>query len=98
MTSYLDYPIPILQTTGEKVVLKESQSLNPSAEFMDRWYGELKILKRLHHKNIVQVLDMPLGLQYQPVTKMPFFCMEYCDKGDLRQVRVKKCYNKFSVG
>ena len=61
---------------------------NLSQDFMERWYGELKIIKRLHHANVVQALDVPAGLQYQPMGNVPFICMEYCDKGDLRQVGV----------
>ena len=55
---------------------------------MERWYGELKIIKRLHHANVVRALDVPPGLHYEPMGNVPFICMEYCDKGDLRQVGV----------
>lgn len=78
------------QTTGQKLVLKECRLMtNLSQEFMDRWYGELKIIKRLHHPNVVRALDEPPGLHYEPMgNNVPFICMEYCDKGDLRQVGV----------
>ena len=62
--------------------------MNLSAEFMERWYGELKIIKRLNHKNIVRAMDVPSGLHYKPMGNVPFICMEYCDRGDLRQVGV----------
>ena len=62
---------------------------NLSQDFMDRWYGELKIIKRLHHPNVVRALDEPPGLHYEPMgSNVPFICMEYCDMGDLRQVGV----------
>ncbi len=85
--SSVSHPLT-LQTTGKKVVLKECRSLTLSPEFMERWYGELQIIKRLNHSNIVRALDEPSGLQYERISNVPFICMEYCDKGDLRQVGV----------
>lgn len=62
---------------------------NLSQDFMDRWYGELKIIKRLDHPNVVRALDEPPGLHYEPMgNNVPFIFMEYCDVGDLRQVGV----------
>lgn len=69
-------------------MLKECKSLHLSQEFMERWYGELQLIKRLNHPNIVRALDVPEGLNYQPMVNVPFICMEYCDRGDLRQVGV----------
>ena len=62
--------------------------MNLNRESMERWFGELKIIKRLNHPNIVHALDVPVGLKYQPMGNTPFICMEYCDGGDLRQVGV----------
>ena len=54
---------------------------------MERWQGELEILKRLDHLNIVKAQNVPEGLDYLiPMSNTPFICMEYCDGGDLRQV------------
>ena len=68
------------------VVLKECRLMSLSREIMERWYGELDILKRLDHPNIVKALNVPEGLNCLPMGNTPFICMEYCDGGDLRQV------------
>ena len=48
----------------------------------------MEILKRLDHPNIVKPQNVPEGLKCSPMSNTPFICMEYCDDGDLRQVRV----------
>ena len=48
----------------------------------------MEILKRLDHPNIVKAQNVPEGLNCSPMSNTPFICMEYCDGGDLRQVRV----------
>ena len=60
--------------------------MSMSREILERWYGELEILKRLDHPNIVKALNVPEGLNCLPMSNTPFICMEYCDGGDLRQV------------
>ena len=35
--------------------------------------------------------NVPEGLNCSPMSNTPFICMEYCDGGDLRQVRVCVC-------
>ena len=62
--------------------------MNLSREFVDRWFGELEIIKRLNHQNIVHALELPDGLLHKPMGNVPFICMEYCDGGDLRKVGV----------
>ncbi len=65
--------------------------MNLSRELIDRWYGELEILKRLDHPNVVKAQDLPEGLEYlSNMTNTPFICMEFCDGGDLRQVGVAR--------
>ena len=61
--------------------------MNLSRETLERWYGEVEILKRLDHPNIVKAQNVPEGLNCSPMSNTPFICMEYCDGGDLRQVR-----------
>ena len=75
-----------LQRTGAKIVIKECRLLSLSQEIIDRWYGELEIIKRLDHPNIVKALNTPRGLDPMSVGETPSICMEYCDGGDLRQV------------
>ena len=65
--------------------------MNLSRETLERWYGEVEILKRLDHPNIVKAQNVTEGLNCSPMTNTPFICMEYCDGGDLRQVRVCVC-------
>ena len=73
------------------IVLKECRLMNLSRETLERWYGEVEILKRLDHPNIVKAQNVPEGLNCSPMSNTPFICMEYCDGGDLRQVRVCVC-------
>jgi inhibitor of nuclear factor kappa-B kinase subunit beta len=72
--------------TGAKIVLKECRLLSLSQDDIDRWRGEMKIIKKLDHMNIVRALNMPAGLDPMAVGDTPCICMEYCDGGDLRQV------------
>lgn len=59
-----------------------------TSEVSERWLRELEILMRLDHPNIVKSLPLPEGLEFmQSVSSTPYICMEYCDGGDLRQVR-----------
>ena len=73
------------------IVLKECRLMNLSRETLERWYGEVEILKRLDHPNIVKAQNVPEGLNCSPMSNTPFICMEYCDGGDLRQVRMCVC-------
>ena len=70
--------------------------MNLSRETLERWYGEVEILKRLDHPNIVKAQNVPEGLNCSPMSNTPFICMEYCDGGDLRQVR--ECVEGRGVG
>ena len=65
----------------------ECRLMNLSRETLERWYGEVEILKRLDPPNIVKAQNVPEGLNCSPMSNTPFICMEYCDGGDLRQVR-----------
>ena len=65
--------------------------MNLSRETLERWYGEVEILKRLDHPNIVKAQNVPEGLNCSLMSNTPFICMEYCDGGDLRRVRVCVC-------
>ena len=39
----------------------------------------------------VKAQNVPEGLNCSPMSNTPFICMDYCDGGDLRQVRVCVC-------
>lgn len=51
----------------------------------ERWSREVEIMQRLSHRNVVQAIPVPDDLQAIP-SELPLLCMEYCSKGDLRQV------------
>ncbi len=58
-----------------------------SQDFVERWYQEMDLVKRLRHPNIVQAIDLPSGFHYQALGGMPYICMEFCEEGDLRKVK-----------
>lgn len=51
----------------------------------ERWRKEVEIMQRLNHPNVVQAISLPEDLAKLP-SILPILCMEYCSKGDLRQV------------
>ena len=53
------------------------------SEILERWYGELEILKRLDHHNIVKAMNVQEGLNSLLMGNTPFICKEYCNGGDL---------------
>ena len=79
------------KATREMIVHKECHLVNLSRETLERWYGEVEILKRLDHPNIVKAQNVPEGLNCSPMSNTLFICIEYCDSGDLRQVRKCVC-------
>ena len=56
----------------------------------ERWRQEVEFLKRIKHPNIIETRPLPLGLaEGECHTKsLPALCMEYCEGGDLRKVRL----------
>lgn len=71
--------------------MKECRQMNISRETYDRWIQEMEIIKRLDHGNIVKAQNAPEGLSYRPPGNVPCIFMEYCEGGDLRQVRTYVC-------
>lgn len=51
----------------------------------ERWRKEVEIMQRLNHPNVVRAISLPEDLAKLP-SILPILCMEYCSKGDLRQV------------
>ncbi|KAE8751046.1 inhibitor of nuclear factor kappa-B kinase [Frankliniella occidentalis] len=51
----------------------------------ERWKKEVEIMQRLKHPNVVRALPLPEDLANLP-SVLPILCMEYCSKGDLRQL------------
>lgn len=54
----------------------------------ERWSKEVEIMQRLNHRNVVKAIAVPPDLAVLR-SKLPLMCMEFCSKGDLRQVRFK---------
>ena len=51
----------------------------------ERWSKEVEIMQRLNHPNVVKAVPVPQELLVLR-SELPLMCMEYCSKGDLRQV------------
>ncbi|XP_011307371.1 inhibitor of nuclear factor kappa-B kinase subunit beta isoform X1 [Fopius arisanus] len=52
---------------------------------IERWKEEVNFMKRINHPNIVGTRDIPVDVKdTNPL--LPVLCMEYCSKGDLRDV------------
>ena len=44
-------------------------------------------MKKLNHPNVVKGLAVPKPLDVKGTTELPLLAMEYCDGGNLRQVK-----------
>lgn len=52
----------------------------------ERWAKEVEIMQRLDHPGVVKALTVPPELERELMVGLPLLCMEFCAKGDLRQV------------
>ena len=59
------------------IVPKKCRLMNLSHETLERWYGEVEILKRLDHPNILKAQNVLEGLNCSPMSNTLFICMEY---------------------
>lgn len=73
----------ILQKALKKCRCGADSLLNTKQK--ERWRKEVEIMQRLNHPNVVRALPLPEDLAKLP-SVLPILCMEYCSKGDLRQV------------
>ncbi|XP_065205392.1 inhibitor of nuclear factor kappa-B kinase subunit alpha isoform X2 [Planococcus citri] len=51
-----------------------------------RWCNEIEIMFKLNYPNIVQATILPQTLKEVINSSLPVLCMEYCSRGDLRQI------------
>lgn len=56
----------------------------------ERWAKEVEIMQRLDHPGVVKALTVPPELERELMVGLPLLCMEFCAKGDLRQVDIIK--------
>ncbi|XP_063231435.1 inhibitor of nuclear factor kappa-B kinase subunit alpha-like [Bacillus rossius redtenbacheri] len=74
--------------TGELLAIKKleySSDRQLSELQKERWSKEVQIMLRLSHPNVVKALPVPEDMEGF-LTGMPVLCMEFCSRGDLRQV------------
>lgn len=72
----------------EMIALKKCRSgtdhlLTPKHK--ERWSKEVDIMQRLSHPNVVRAIPVPPELAILR-SELPLLCMEFCSKGDLRQI------------
>ncbi|KAG8229691.1 hypothetical protein J437_LFUL010280 [Ladona fulva] len=62
--------------------------MNPKQQ--ERWEKEVEIMLRLEHPNVVKAMKVPDKIFEDTLRKgaasLPLLCMEFCSRGDLRQV------------
>uniref|UniRef100_A0A3Q2SUN4 Inhibitor of nuclear factor kappa-B kinase subunit alpha n=1 Tax=Fundulus heteroclitus TaxID=8078 RepID=A0A3Q2SUN4_FUNHE len=71
--------------TNEKIAVKMCR-LDLTPRNRDRWCREIQIMKKLHHNNVVTAKEVPEEIKMIALNDLPLLAMEYCSKGDLRNV------------
>ncbi|XP_014839470.1 PREDICTED: inhibitor of nuclear factor kappa-B kinase subunit alpha-like [Poecilia mexicana] len=74
--------------TNEKIAVKMCR-LDLTPRNRDRWCREIQIMKKLHHNNVVTAKEVPEDINAIALNELPLLAMEYCSKGDLRNVLSK---------
>uniref|UniRef100_A0A8D3DU71 Inhibitor of nuclear factor kappa-B kinase subunit alpha n=1 Tax=Scophthalmus maximus TaxID=52904 RepID=A0A8D3DU71_SCOMX len=70
---------------GEKIAVKLCR-LELNSKNKDRWSREIQIMKKLNHVNVVQAREVPEELSSIALNDLPLLAMEYCSRGDLRNI------------
>ncbi|PNF29865.1 hypothetical protein B7P43_G09538 [Cryptotermes secundus] len=76
------------KTKDEMIALKKCRTGTDALlteKHKERWSKEVEIMQRLDHPNVVKAIAVPPDLAVLR-SKLPLMCMEFCSKGDLRQV------------
>ncbi|XP_015115076.1 inhibitor of nuclear factor kappa-B kinase subunit beta [Diachasma alloeum] len=75
---------------GETRAIKKCQLdvSKMSPRQIERWNEEVEFMNRINHPNIVGTRKIPIGVM-NPNSRLPVLCMEYCRKGDLRDVLIR---------
>lgn len=76
------------KTSDEMIALKKCRTGTDALlteKHKERWSKEVEIMQRLNHRNVVKAIAVPPDLAVLS-SKLPLMCMEFCSKGDLRQV------------
>lgn len=76
------------KTKDEMIALKKCRTGTDAIlteKHKERWSKEVEIMQRLDHPNVVKAIAVPPDLAVLR-SKLPLMCMEFCSKGDLRQV------------
>ena len=78
----------ILQMNGASLVIKEFQapSMHSFSTDEQRFMDEARMVMKLNHRNIVRAIDLPEQTFSRRIENL-HLCMEYCEGGDLRNVR-----------
>ncbi|XP_071439902.1 inhibitor of nuclear factor kappa-B kinase subunit alpha [Hetaerina americana] len=81
------------KNTAKTIAVKKCRSdlyplMNPKQQ--ERWEKEVEIMLRLNHDNVVKAMPVPDKVFEETLrkgaTSLPLLCMEFCSRGDLRQV------------
>ena len=73
-----------------KIALKKCRLVSDMQQkHKHRWEMEINIMLRLKHINVITALPVPEPLLAVQEHNLPMLAMEFCDKGDLRNVSTK---------
>ncbi|CAB3364272.1 Hypothetical predicted protein [Cloeon dipterum] len=75
--------------TGQKIAIKKCRWVDDpmlTPKHKERWTKEVEIMQRLQHPGVVKTLPVPPEMDRELRVELPLLCMEFCSKGDLRQV------------
>ncbi|GLV48609.1 I-kappaB kinase beta [Carabus blaptoides fortunei] len=79
--------------SNDRIAIKKyrGENDNLTKKHKDRWTQEVEMMKRIDNVNIVRFQSLPPELELSKCnpSKLPMLSMEFCTKGDLRNVLVR---------